>query len=298
MSYNDWLQHHGIPGMKWGVMHGPPYPLGKEVTLKLKREKFNGKEIYLPRTNKKVNTLNLSGQTVEDASNKLKSQLELIGSKEAEFYEELNKVYSNYNKAVRSLPPDSILSNKYHDNLLYEINKSIIDQHFDDSVSTGVRNAFLYETVQEVMLKAIRGEYGNISNGNLTETNSDINKIRDKYMKIAESESKKIMGELSDKTLEELNWLGEDKHLWVVDKSSSGGVNIPFSVGLFMYNEKGEKEVASSVAKATLKIKSGSPHGPHEHGIWLTDSNENYELIDTLISKYEENFKKIYNKDF
>lgn len=27
MSYNDWLAHHGIKGMKWGKMQGPPYPL-------------------------------------------------------------------------------------------------------------------------------------------------------------------------------------------------------------------------------------------------------------------------------
>lgn len=26
-SYTDYLQHHGILGMKWGVMNGPPYPL-------------------------------------------------------------------------------------------------------------------------------------------------------------------------------------------------------------------------------------------------------------------------------
>ena len=31
------LYHHGIPGMKWGVRNGPPYPLGSEQ--KTKREK-------------------------------------------------------------------------------------------------------------------------------------------------------------------------------------------------------------------------------------------------------------------
>lgn len=27
MSYEDYLQHHGIPGMRWGRRNGPPYPL-------------------------------------------------------------------------------------------------------------------------------------------------------------------------------------------------------------------------------------------------------------------------------
>ena len=26
-TYQDWLAHHGIPGMKWGERNGPPYPL-------------------------------------------------------------------------------------------------------------------------------------------------------------------------------------------------------------------------------------------------------------------------------
>lgn len=26
-TYNEWLAHHGIPGMKWGKRNGPPYPL-------------------------------------------------------------------------------------------------------------------------------------------------------------------------------------------------------------------------------------------------------------------------------
>lgn len=30
-DYRDYLEHHGIPKMKWGVKNGPPYPLSKEA---------------------------------------------------------------------------------------------------------------------------------------------------------------------------------------------------------------------------------------------------------------------------
>ena len=34
---DDYLAHHGIQGQKWGVRHGPPYPLDREVSSRVKR---------------------------------------------------------------------------------------------------------------------------------------------------------------------------------------------------------------------------------------------------------------------
>ncbi len=39
-SYQDWLQHYGIPGMKWGQKNGPPYPLGaSQYSYKERKER-------------------------------------------------------------------------------------------------------------------------------------------------------------------------------------------------------------------------------------------------------------------
>lgn len=35
--WSDRLAHYGIPGQKWGVKNGPPYPLGKDVSAKIRR---------------------------------------------------------------------------------------------------------------------------------------------------------------------------------------------------------------------------------------------------------------------
>lgn len=38
MSYEDYLAHHGIKGMRWGEMHGPPYPLNQQAHNRVLRE--------------------------------------------------------------------------------------------------------------------------------------------------------------------------------------------------------------------------------------------------------------------
>ena len=36
-DFRYYLQHHGIPGQKWGIQHGPPYPLSREVNLEIRK---------------------------------------------------------------------------------------------------------------------------------------------------------------------------------------------------------------------------------------------------------------------
>lgn len=34
---NDYLEHHGIQGQKWGIKHGPPYPLDRKTSKAIKK---------------------------------------------------------------------------------------------------------------------------------------------------------------------------------------------------------------------------------------------------------------------
>lgn len=48
-KHEDYLMHHGIDGQKWGVKHGPPYPLDSSEStgsrLKTKKKKKKKKQI-------------------------------------------------------------------------------------------------------------------------------------------------------------------------------------------------------------------------------------------------------------
>lgn len=42
VNTNSYIKHHGIDGQKWGVHHGPPYPLDRKVSVRIeKRAKSN-----------------------------------------------------------------------------------------------------------------------------------------------------------------------------------------------------------------------------------------------------------------
>lgn len=42
----DYISHHGVEGQKWGVRHGPPYPLDREAKKEVRKQiRSNTKEI-------------------------------------------------------------------------------------------------------------------------------------------------------------------------------------------------------------------------------------------------------------
>lgn len=59
-DYRNYLSHHGIKGQKWGVMHGPPYPLGSHTSAMIKKGKkvaAKAKNTYDKKIKHKVNDL-------------------------------------------------------------------------------------------------------------------------------------------------------------------------------------------------------------------------------------------------
>lgn len=57
----DFLEHHGILGQKWGVTHGPPYPIKKRLVnvLRNRSEKSKKRGQYTIRKGQKIQTLSV-----------------------------------------------------------------------------------------------------------------------------------------------------------------------------------------------------------------------------------------------
>lgn len=59
-SFDDYLEHHGVPGQKWGVKHGPPYPLvnaAKTIHYNVGKMTDATKEAYRKRKERVKNSL-------------------------------------------------------------------------------------------------------------------------------------------------------------------------------------------------------------------------------------------------
>ena len=110
-TYQEWLAHHGIPGMKWGERNGPPYPLTPmqytKEELKEKRKAASGYNKELRKAqNIKYRFADITKRRKEAAHERQLARIENSNKtdedKQADF-ESLIRKYNNdkrYQKAV------------------------------------------------------------------------------------------------------------------------------------------------------------------------------------------------------
>lgn len=142
---DEFLAHHGILGMKWGVSHGPPYPLSKaehnKVTDKAKKvASSTGKTI------KKAGSATVKG--VKKVSTTVKKVKENIDEKKKE-------------KEIRELTPKTFSVNrtKYSDDEIARIaNRLRLEQQISDlnRSKTSKGEKFLTNVVAKVATDTIR----------------------------------------------------------------------------------------------------------------------------------------------
>lgn len=85
MSYqlvtNESLTHYGIDGQKWGVRHGPPYPLSRKKTREMKKEEkitSKGKQTKAEALSKKDKAKLLLQKSDDMSTDELRKALERI----------------------------------------------------------------------------------------------------------------------------------------------------------------------------------------------------------------------------
>ena len=65
MTYEEYLQHHGIAGMRWGRRNGPPYPLlRRNMSAEEKREN--------PASSSSSNSGNVKGSAKKEVTSGVK----------------------------------------------------------------------------------------------------------------------------------------------------------------------------------------------------------------------------------
>lgn len=124
-DYRNYLAHHGIKGQKWGVMHGPPYPLGSHTSAMIKKGKkvaAKAKKAYDKKVKPKAKAIAKKGADFYEKNmpEKGKQVINKAAKKTKEVYE-VNKEMvkkgitdykSNYDRTKEDLKAKSVLTGK------------------------------------------------------------------------------------------------------------------------------------------------------------------------------------------
>lgn len=115
---DDSLEHHGIKGQKWGVMHGPPYPLSttkhNSVIKKSKKERPSGSSE--DSVGYRFNRPGESGWKglKRAVSYKVKErQLKGLNKDLENLKEEKKSILNSYNEDIHNLKTDTKIQKKY-----------------------------------------------------------------------------------------------------------------------------------------------------------------------------------------
>ena len=133
----DWLAHYGIQGQKWGVKHGPPYPLDRGIYNRAKKEEPNlSKDIQKVASKNKVQ--------LHGYDHRLKTR-ESINRK--------TKLGKEIKDAVRytMILPEKTFVKKYHN-----ITKDLSDLGYTETV---LKNYFKRYSEGTSNHKSIQGNY-------------------------------------------------------------------------------------------------------------------------------------------
>lgn len=206
-DYRNYLSHHGIKGQKWGVMHGPPYPLGSHTSAMIKKGKkvaAKAKKTYDKKIKPKVNDLAKKGSDFYEKNmpEKGKQAINKAAKKTKEVYEVnkemvkkgISNYKSNYDSTKNDLKAKSVLSgtdSSKEDRSVIEkdLNKNGFEIDKEYSYPSWNTNHLVarkeYSDIVEASIHA-NIDTPNLDNvaKNLNKINSDIARLRKEFAEI------------------------------------------------------------------------------------------------------------------
>lgn len=155
------LYHYGIPGMKWGVMNGPPYPLGiRQRSAKEKREEYQDKNYEKSQSDPEVTKRKLRKAIIIGAS-VAGAALLAYGA---------YKVYTNYN-ATAVIDPTTglplIQGTRSEKEIIKHLNPGRIETPFGsmDAIRGSSANCMLNTTAADLQMRGYDVYPGLSTNG-------------------------------------------------------------------------------------------------------------------------------------
>lgn len=221
-DYRNYLSHHGIKGQKWGVMHGPPYPLGSHTSAMIKKGKkvaAKAKKTYDKKIKPKVNDLAKKGSDFYEKNmpEKGKQAINKAAKKTKEVYE-VNKEMvkkgitdykSNYDRTKNDLKAKSVLSgtNKEVNPIIEkELDKTgfEIDKEYSDNDHAWVDKKYSDKVRARLLLNNDTPNIREITK-NVDKINSEIDRLRKEFAEVNYEHDKLYIPEGYPNNYAELN---------------------------------------------------------------------------------------------